>query len=447
MKKLLLVLVLLLPSLVMAQTRTFTITGYYSPLPDQDYFLTGSYESEIRLNGNGTHGANGTPVYPGMIAAPQTYEFGTKVCIPGFGCGTVHDRGGAIVKQGERNLARHDRLDLWMGYGTEGMRRALAWGVQHIECDMFPAGTVLADSVNFSAPLPLTQILQLSKSTTFFTNLSKGDRGENVEKLQIALRRLGIYSGNITSEYDLVTEKAVLDFQIKFFVIHSEKELGAGRLGPKTRAKLTLELARVDTQKKIRELWESFEFEAGMGRGHRSAEVVKLQQVLIQRELLYVTPTGFFGPLTEAALIEFQLEEGIIDTKYSLGAGHVGEKTQMHLNEILETERAERDIEKRDIARVRKGLSRFALLTEENAYFQLAAQIADVDSSVETLQIVLGKLGYFDHAPTGKMGPITRGSLKRFQVEFGVIPTSRSVGAGVFGPGTRAKLAEVILHG
>jgi len=447
MKKILLALVLLLPSLVMAQARTFTITGYYSPLPDQDYFLTGSYQSEIRLNGNGTHGADGTPVYPGMIAAPQTYKFGTKVCIPGFGCGTVHDRGGAIVKQGERNLARHDRLDLWMGYGMEGMRRALSWGVQHVESDMLPAGTVLSDSVNFSVPLPLTQILQLPKATTFFENLSIGDRGKNVEKLQIALRRLGLYSGNITSEYDSLTEKSVIDFQIKFFVLHSEEELGAGRFGPKTRAKLTSELAKIDTQKKIRELWESFEFEAGMSRGHRSAEVVKLQQVLIQRELLEVTPTGFFGPLTEAALTKFQLEEGIIDTKFSLGAGRVGEITQLHLNKILERERAERDIERSDISLAKREASRFALLAKENAYFQLAAQIVDKDSSVETLQIVLEKLGYLDHIPTGKMGPLTRASLKRFQVDSGVISTSGSVGAGVFGPGTRAKLAEVILRG
>ncbi len=447
MKKLFLAIILVIPSFVMAQVQTFSITGYYSPLPDQDYFLTGSYESEIRLNGNGTHGADGTPVYPGMIAAPQTYEFGTKVCIPGFGCGTVHDRGGAIVKQGERDLARYDRLDLWMGYGTDGMRRALAWGVQHVECEMSPAGTMLADSVNFSVPLPLTQILKLPKAIVFHVDVEKGDTGEKVEKLQIALRRLGLYTGSITSEYDDITEKAVLDFQIKFFVLRTGKDLGAGRLGPQTRAKLTSELAKIDTQKKIRELWESFEFEAGMSRGHRSAEVVKLQQVLVQQELLEVSPTGFFGPLTEAALIKFQLQQGIINTKFSVGAGRVGESTQARLNEILNTERVERKAERHNITQERKESARFSLLMKENAHFQLAARIAASDSSVETLQIVLAKLGYFDHIPTGKMGPLTRASLKRFQVNYGVIPTLRSVGSGVFGQGTRAKLAEVILRG
>ncbi|MDR0772349.1 MAG: hypothetical protein LBF15_04935 [Candidatus Peribacteria bacterium] len=27
----------------------FVVTAYYSPLPDQEYYFTGNYESEIRL--------------------------------------------------------------------------------------------------------------------------------------------------------------------------------------------------------------------------------------------------------------------------------------------------------------------------------------------------------------------------------------------------------------
>ena len=83
----------------------FVISGYYSPLPGQDRYATGSYESDIYLNGNGTHGADGTPVYPGMVACPRTrtldngktvgYDFGTKFYIPGIGLTTCHDVGGA----------------------------------------------------------------------------------------------------------------------------------------------------------------------------------------------------------------------------------------------------------------------------------------------------------------------------------------------------------------
>ena len=170
----------------------------------------------------------------------------------------------------------------------------------------------------------------------------------------------------------------------------------------------------------------------------------QLQQVLVQRELLEVTPTGFFGPLTEAALIEFQMQEGIISSKFESGAGRVGEKTQTRLNEILSQEKAERAAERTEVSQAKKTVARLAVLSSDNRRFQLAAQLASEDASIELLQTVLRDLGYFDHIPTGKMGPLTRASLKGFQVDFGVIPTAHSVGAGVFGPGTRAKLAEVV---
>lgn len=57
------------------ESRTFVVTAYYSPLPNQSRYLRGSYEADIRLNGNGTHGASGKPVYVGMLAAPKHYEF------------------------------------------------------------------------------------------------------------------------------------------------------------------------------------------------------------------------------------------------------------------------------------------------------------------------------------------------------------------------------------
>lgn len=76
-----------LPSLAFADSQSdyeekyLIATAYYSPLPGQSYYLRGSYEADVRLNGNGTHGASGREVFPGMLAAPKTYEFGTKIYI------------------------------------------------------------------------------------------------------------------------------------------------------------------------------------------------------------------------------------------------------------------------------------------------------------------------------------------------------------------------------
>ena len=53
------------------------ITAYYSPLPNQEKYVTGDFESEKRLEGNGTNGASGRPVFTGMVAASKQYPFGT----------------------------------------------------------------------------------------------------------------------------------------------------------------------------------------------------------------------------------------------------------------------------------------------------------------------------------------------------------------------------------
>ncbi|MCF7830441.1 peptidoglycan-binding protein [Candidatus Gracilibacteria bacterium] len=342
MKKIIIALMFLglLPVLANAQEvkgekRIFTITGYYSPLPGQDFYITGDYWSEIRLNGQGIQGADGTPVYPGMIAAPTSYSFGTKISIPGLGVGQVNDRGGAIVEQGQRDLAKHDRLDVWMGYGDAGLLRALSWGVQHLECEIFSADSSIPVGMDFHVPPMLNQILNLPRRRNFEQNLTRGIRGDQVASLQRALKILGFYDGWEDGVFGIETEKAVLAFQKKYFILEGKEDFGAGVFGPQTRDKLSIELYRLEVEEKIREAWEKFHFEENIQRGNRNQAVLKLQQILVQGEFMDVTPTGYFGTQTESALVKFQLAHGLIKTANSNGAGKVGPLTRTKLNEIL----------------------------------------------------------------------------------------------------------------
>ena len=129
--------------------KLFRITGYYSPLPNQSKYVRGSYETDVRLNGRGTNGADGTEVYPGMLAAPITYSFGTQIFLPGLGLGTVHDRGGAIVSAGNRGQT-YDRIDVWMGKGEEGLARALALGSRIIEGILYPLGSNISSTFSWN---------------------------------------------------------------------------------------------------------------------------------------------------------------------------------------------------------------------------------------------------------------------------------------------------------
>lgn len=112
-----------------SKTRSFpcTVTAYYSPLTGQKRYEMGSYQAEIRMEGSGTHGASGIPVFDGMLAASKDFSFGTKITVPGFGTGTVQDRGGAI---------RKNRIDVWMGYGDEGRAKAMQWGKRSLTCEV-----------------------------------------------------------------------------------------------------------------------------------------------------------------------------------------------------------------------------------------------------------------------------------------------------------------------
>jgi len=343
--------------------RTFTITGYYSPLPNQNLYLTGSYKAEIRLNGSGIAGADGTPVYPGMIAAPRSFAFGTKIKIPGLGVGMVNDRGGAIVEKGERDLAKHDRLDIWMGYGDEGLRRALSFGVQHIDCVIYDGDAPVQVGMNFSVPPMLNEIVDFPDRKIFSQNFSNGSQGNGVKDLQRALRDVGFYERVIHGIFDEDVEDAVYAFQKKNFIVRDREEAGAGVFGPRTRGELSTQLFDAEIQKRVREAWEKFQFEDDLERGKKNASVLKLQQMLVQQEFMIVTPTGYFGPKTEAALAEFQMAHGIIARKTATGAGKMGPSTREFLNEILAQQKETILAEKADILAFSKMQQRFAVLS------------------------------------------------------------------------------------
>src|SRR3989338_3556467 len=245
-------------------SKTFTISAYYSPLPCQNRYATGSYEGDIRLNGNGVHGADGTDVYPGMIAAPRTYAFGTKMDIPSIGIVAVHDRGGAIVASNSPGY--YDRLDVWMGYGDKGLKRALNWGKRTVEVVVYGVNDSISEQITLAeysadesnrdqcgspTPEPTVELADAatpevapevtadavaspvtskpavkepvvetiaavstnSVSVGLAVDLKPGDSGSNVRHLQTELKRLNFYRGEITGFYGDLTEHAVFKFQ------------------------------------------------------------------------------------------------------------------------------------------------------------------------------------------------------------------------------------------
>ncbi|MCX6733490.1 MAG: peptidoglycan-binding protein [Candidatus Peregrinibacteria bacterium] len=396
----------------------FDITAYYSPQPDQARYVTGSYASDIALNGSGVHGADGTPVYPGMVAAPSVYAFGTKMYIKGIGTVAVHDRGGAIVRAGSG--LQYDRLDIWMGYGDTGLQRALGWGRRVIEVTIYGVDPSIKEEVSFagvvSAEVPVKKNV---KPPMFPEDVWYLSHGAEVVKLQKTLESLGYFTGEVNGFYGEETKAAVYAFQKDHNLFSDANELGAGHTGPATR----LNLENAFTERKRSKLPTT-----QMGRGNQGDDVTKLQEIL--KNLGYdVKITGVFDDQTESALYQFQLDQHIVKSEKDSGAGYFGPKTVAAL-------------EKEYIASIVHNQT--ITVVDVPSYLVQDLSLNESGEAVRQLQSELRKLNFLKIEPTGLYGSVTAHAVFKFQQSQGLVASIDDTGAQVFGPDTRARLNEII---
>lgn len=206
--------------------RGFVVTAYYSPLPGQSKYVTGSYAWDIRLNGNGTHGASWVAVHPWFLAAPSNYDFGTKIYFEWLGVWIVEDRWGAIVNAWSR-WNEYDRIDIWMWYGDEWRIRAITWWKRTV------TGEILSDDAEVTIAFdnsPVNKYLGLTVD-------GENPDSENVKKLQELFTEIGKYNGAIDGEFTDIRE-ILIDFQVKKSIISSSTSDEAWYFGPKTLAAL-----------------------------------------------------------------------------------------------------------------------------------------------------------------------------------------------------------------
>lgn len=408
-----------------AYQQTFVISAYYSPVPGQERYATGSYEKDIRLNGSGVKSADGTPVYPGMIAAPSSYAFGTKMNIPGIGLVAVHDRGGAIVHAGERGHS-YDRLDIWMGYGDAGLSRALNWGKRTVEVTVYGIDPNIKPNVYLEGFTEAEKFVRtiVSEQKIFKTDLGYGKSGDKVGELQQYLYDLGYYKGKIDKYYGDEVYKAVTAFQIDQEIVDNAEEFGAGYFGPQTRTKLE---AVIEKRRKDKLPQQN------LGRDDSGDEVKKLQEALLK--LGYdLEINGIYDEATVNAVLDFQKENKIIDAEEDLGAGYFGPQTLRVLSDRL--------------ASLDKPVSQSFddLPTQQASYtaFEKDLNLGDQGDDVLRLQEELIKFNLLRIEPTGYYGEVTQNAVLKFQQRKGIVSSMEDLGAGAFGPQTREHLNAIL---
>jgi peptidoglycan hydrolase-like protein with peptidoglycan-binding domain/3D (Asp-Asp-Asp) domain-containing protein len=403
----------------------FTISAYYSPLPGQDRYVTGSYEGDIRLNGSGVNSADGTPVYPGMIAAPSSYPFGTKMNIPGIGIVAVHDRGGAIVHAGERGQS-YDRLDVWMGYGDQGLSRALNWGKRSVQVTVYGIDPGLKENVYLAGFTEAEKFIEniISEQKVFKDDLWFGESGDKVKELQQYLTDLGYYKGKIDGFYGDPVYKAVIQFQINEGIVDNEEEFGAGYFGVRTRREI--EAAILKKRKNIVPNYN-------LGKDDAGEEVKKLQEAL--KKMGYdVEINGNYDEKTVQAVFDFQRDNEIVNDENDLGAGYFGPQTYAVLSDkVLALSEPENE-----------SLQSELIIQADYDSFELTLKKGDSGAAVTLLQEELRKLNLIRIEPTGFYGDVTENAVFKFQQRKGIVSTKSEEGAGVFGPSTRNALNGIL---
>lgn len=407
--------------------QTFVVTAYYSPLPNQCCYFRGSYPDEITFNGNGTHGADGTPVYPGMLAGPPTYAFGTVIDLPGVGVGTIHDRGGRIIEWGEDI----HRIDVWMGSGEEGLARALAWGARKVVGTVYPnADAAPAESLDLSrldADISLLKSLPKSDPLDLLASAELGDRQYGARVLQTTLKSLGYFTETPTGLFGPATQEALKKFQAEYGLAGDGSSVDS----------LTAAALTVASELKPKNLPE---LSVGIEQGQSGNGVRQVQKLLRYLGQYRGRTDGVFDDDVKKAVTQFQISAGVISQVTENGAGRVGPATKAA---ILQAWKSRFVSDKARIVAMKMEVKE-QVTTAEMPTKTLAS--GDRGAQVKLLQAFLHDAGYLAaDGVTGNFGARTRAALLKYQIEKKIVDSESSKGAGIFGPATKSSISTDIV--
>lgn len=296
------------------------------------------------------------------VTTPTTPVAGDVTSAPQSSPATVMENGTTVSTYKpvvfERNLAAGDSGSDVRALQTFLYERQL---LTQAPSGLYDVATILAVS-NFQKQQRLTSssgvfdtatrmavntIAQQAKETpTIFTvPISFGQRSDEVMKLHRLLVAEGFLS-EATGYFGGLTQKAVGSFQEKYQVATPGSD-GYGLVGPKTRAALNVRWAALfgaasSTSSTVPAVVVPAQTVGGtitqyLLRGSRHAEVVVMQRILIKNGFLEAgNDTGFFGPLSQTALQNFQASQNIVSsgTPSTTGFGVTGPKTRAALNSV-----------------------------------------------------------------------------------------------------------------
>lgn len=335
----------------------FVATAYYSPLPDQSRYTTGTYAWDIRLNGSWVITASGKWVFQWLLAGPKNYPFGTKIYFEWYGIWEIADRWGAIVNAWERGHS-YDRIDIWMGYWDEWLERALKWWTR---------------TIKWKIVVPSSQVsLKLWESPLWYFDTLRvhpNSWATEVKQLQEIFTKADLYEGEIDGDYQSIRNE-LIEFQFKNTIISGYADEAAWYFGPKTIAVLRKKYSW-DTPILVSEPIEAF---AQYNHKHASkiyktileywdlqvnpdsdSEIISQLQELLKSLWEYKGSIDGKYSSIEKPLIDFQKKIGLIENSDDWGAGYFGNKTKIALWNYYETQEIENQQEDITLTQTQKN--------------------------------------------------------------------------------------------
>ncbi|HYF29409.1 MAG TPA: peptidoglycan-binding protein [Candidatus Paceibacterota bacterium] len=142
-------------------------------------------------------------------------------------------------------------------------------------------------------------------AVTLTSDLSIGSRGAEVTQLQLILFQFGYSTAAPNGVYSETTADGVRALQKKYGLAVT------GTVGAKTRALLNPFIARNPTSGSTRPAPSASGGGSPLMLGSSGPAVLEVQQKLAALGYFKETPTGYFGPITRAAVIAFQAARGL----------------------------------------------------------------------------------------------------------------------------------------
>jgi len=474
---------------VQAEGGFYLVSAYYSPEEWQNFYLHGSYEDEIRMNGEGKTTASGASVRIGAVAAPKSIPFNTKIVInQGITIkwknydfnyqGTVLDRGGAI-----NTASKLPRLDIYMGSGQKGLCRAINFGVQTVYVSLDDTGKPDTTSLDF---LPsdcsnpgTTTVAPPTKTTSFdpFTSsLSTYTTSENIKTVQRLLQRVKALIGEVDGMYDQEFKDSVFAFQKAQWIVIKRDDEWAGVYGPKTRSRLravlqgdtttttttpdsqntntTDSLNNTNSNTTSTDDNSQSVINGDVYDGTKSADIRELQKMLKEMGYFKFDIDGLYNKRLVDAILAFQLAKQIVTTGDDIGAWFYGPVTQSTLEEAYKSyleKKAKIDALNAQLDAIKAARS--SVSDEKRKSFEAIIQkipslkLGQIHPEIRTLQKLLKEYGYLDHKDTAIFWPLTKNALTRYQLDLKVINSLTASDAGILWAKTKeAIVADMVIR-